>query len=342
MLVGAYNNGTGGVPPMAGYYLTGNVAEILAYKSSDMTSLNREKVEGYLAWKWGIQGNLPSNHTYKNAAPTITDPNAPPNTTPIPLRKGCCLWLDATDTSTLTITSNKVSKWVDKSTNAFQFVQNTSTNQPTYTANSQNGKATITFNSANSTYLAGPSNFAIGTSSFALFAVCNFLNASSAGTVFAKSLFAAQSGRFFINRDPGATNGTLNMIYTHPGGSLPGTSDTYTPVGSYRMLELVVNRTEARDYSYQNGTQISTISITDSTNYGASSNIMLVGAYNNASGTGVQSGYFLNGNVAEIIGYKDTDLDTSTRETIEGYLAWKWGIQGNLPSNHTYKNAAPT
>ena len=31
---------------------------------------NVEKAEGYLAWKWGLQGNLPVTHPYKNAAPT--------------------------------------------------------------------------------------------------------------------------------------------------------------------------------------------------------------------------------------------------------------------------------
>ena len=24
-----------------------------------------------------------------------------------------------------------------------------------------------------------------------------------------------------------------------------------------------------------------------------------------------------------------------------GYLAWKWGLQANLPAGHTYKSAAP-
>lgn len=69
---------------------------------------------------------------------------------------------------------------------------------------------------------------------------------------------------------------------------------------------------------------------------------MLIGAYNNATGTGVQSGLFHNGNVAEIIGYKGTDIDNLTRETVEGYLAWKWGIQSTLPTGHTYKSSAPT
>ena len=47
-----------------------------------------------------------------------------------------------------------------------------------------------------------------------------------------------------------------------------------------------------------------------------------------------------NSDIAEILCYKTTLL-TSDRQTIEGYLAWKWGLQGNLPANHPYKNAPP-
>jgi hypothetical protein len=44
--------------------------------------------------------------------------------------------------------------------------------------------------------------------------------------------------------------------------------------------------------------------------------------------------------VANIPGTGGTDL--STLEKAEGYLAWKWGLQGSLPLSHPYKNAAPT
>lgn len=51
---------------------TGNVnfdmGEALVY-TSQLTTLERQKVEGYLAWKWGLEGSLPSGHPYKNAAP---------------------------------------------------------------------------------------------------------------------------------------------------------------------------------------------------------------------------------------------------------------------------------
>ena len=45
--------------------------EILVYNSVLSTS-DREKVEGNLAWKYGLEGNLPVGHTYKDAPPTTT------------------------------------------------------------------------------------------------------------------------------------------------------------------------------------------------------------------------------------------------------------------------------
>ena len=31
----------------------------------------RQKMEGYLAWKWGLQANLPSDSPYKDAPPYV-------------------------------------------------------------------------------------------------------------------------------------------------------------------------------------------------------------------------------------------------------------------------------
>jgi hypothetical protein len=37
----------------------------------------------------------------------------------------------------------------------------------------------------------------------------------------------------------------------------------------------------------------------------------------------------------------DQNVTTTSRDKVEGYLAWKYGLQGNLPSGHAYKAAAP-
>jgi len=45
------------------------ISEVFVFSNLDSTDLR--KAEGYAAWKWGLQGNLPTNHPYKSAAPLI-------------------------------------------------------------------------------------------------------------------------------------------------------------------------------------------------------------------------------------------------------------------------------
>jgi len=47
----------------------GVVCEIVSY-SSTLTTTDRQKMEGYLAWKWNLVSLLPSNHPYKTTRPT--------------------------------------------------------------------------------------------------------------------------------------------------------------------------------------------------------------------------------------------------------------------------------
>jgi hypothetical protein len=35
------------------------------------------------------------------------------------------------------------------------------------------------------------------------------------------------------------------------------------------------------------------------------------------------------------------NIDTAGRQAVEGYFAWKFGLQASLPANHPYRNAAP-
>jgi hypothetical protein len=50
-------------------YWNGAIGEVLIY-STALTDTQRQKVEGYLAWKWGIVSSLPSDHPYKSTAPS--------------------------------------------------------------------------------------------------------------------------------------------------------------------------------------------------------------------------------------------------------------------------------
>lgn len=55
-----------GFYPRINAYRNGTLCELIV-----CDPVNREIVEGYLAWKWGHVTDLPLSHPYKNAAPTI-------------------------------------------------------------------------------------------------------------------------------------------------------------------------------------------------------------------------------------------------------------------------------
>jgi hypothetical protein len=73
MLTGVYyaDNGTSiyiGTRADSVTTLTASVAEVIVY-STTPTATQRQQIEGYLAWKWGLVASLPASHPYKNYPP---------------------------------------------------------------------------------------------------------------------------------------------------------------------------------------------------------------------------------------------------------------------------------
>lgn len=52
------------------YYFRGLIGEVI-FVQGDPSQTDLERVEGYLAWKWGTVDALPASHPFKNAAPTV-------------------------------------------------------------------------------------------------------------------------------------------------------------------------------------------------------------------------------------------------------------------------------
>lgn len=50
------------------HFYDGDLYEVLIYDGS-LSTADRQKLEGYLAHKWGVTADLPSGHPYKNYAP---------------------------------------------------------------------------------------------------------------------------------------------------------------------------------------------------------------------------------------------------------------------------------
>jgi hypothetical protein len=288
---------------------TFNLSEMIAF-SPALTTTQRQQVEGYLAHKWGL------NLTYGTNTP-LTIP-------------GCQLWLDAADSSTITLSSSKVTQWNDKSVNGYNFTQATSGNQPTYSTASLNTLNTITFTSANSTFLTGTASTTfMGTNSLSVYGVFKTNNNTSSSSVFAKSLAGGAAGRILYAVRDGGNPGYINSgIGTTGQNAYANTlSDTYT-AGAWRVHGFVSDRSGWTTTLFQNGSLIATTTITaDTTTNLTNAYPMIIGGYNTSTGSVSPplGGYYLDGAVAEILVFS-TALTTAQRQTIEGYLARKWGL----------------
>lgn len=49
--------------------LVGLIGEVIIYQDIDLSTDDRQKIEGYLAHKWGLESDLPDSHPFKIAAP---------------------------------------------------------------------------------------------------------------------------------------------------------------------------------------------------------------------------------------------------------------------------------
>jgi hypothetical protein len=68
-LVAISGGGAGGGAPFTSGFFNGDIGELVALPTA--ASLDtRQRIEGYLAHKWGLEANLPNDHPYKTTGPT--------------------------------------------------------------------------------------------------------------------------------------------------------------------------------------------------------------------------------------------------------------------------------
>jgi hypothetical protein len=333
LYVGAYGNSTG-TGPQSGFYLNGFICEILVYQASITTS-QREQIEGYLAWKWGLQANLPSTHPYKSTP--IPPLLSPPTTAPVSIQNpsfsdwsplqisGCQLWLDATDSTSVTLNSTSVTQWSDKSGNARHVTQSTLANAPNYTRVGSN--LMIDFVRANKTYLINASYSQIYTN-FTLYMIIK----RKAVPLDNERMFVAIPVGYATdwNTQTGFSfSSTIELAANGSGSSYSESSNLNTT-----MYSIVTSSNSAN--VYKNGDSSSVIS--RSLGLTGNSIGILLGSGTN-SGINTLSEQF-NGYIGEVILFTKV-LTTSERQQIDAYLALKWGLQRFLPASHPNKNQVP-
>ena len=249
-----------------------------------------------------------SNIPYSASGQKLTAPFTP---TQIP---GCQVWLDAADTRSYTLSGTNLTSWSDKSGTGKTF---SFSGTPTYKANALATLPTVVFNTTMLTTTFGSS---IGSGDVAYFAVwIQYTNNSgilmSLGGTSTPALGLGCNGKYNLFEWGGPEsdyNFTASISY----------NQYVIQTGTIRSNAMLCS---VNGYTGTNAT--STQSQTSTT-------------FTIGSSSSVGSGYKINGEVAEILVYVGT-VSTAQQQQIEGYLAWKWGLQGSLNPSHPYATVNP-
>lgn len=312
------------------------IFEMLGY-NTQITTAQRQQLEGYLAWKWGMQGNLPVTHPYKQTPiyalpPFPLVPKVPYltslttyNPTSIP---NCVLWLDGADKSTMftdsggtipiTGSGQTVAFWRDKSTSANSATG--ATNQPTVSFSGPNNLPVLNFNGSQFLSL-NPTLLPNGATPFTYFFLVRTTSSSVQVYYTQGTASAGQAVQFYYN----------NYLLVNDLYGSAGPSDT-TP---YNSVYVLMDTTASSIYTgYANGNPFGNGAVNISLNTGTTFAYIGCGQ---VSGTRT---YYLIGQIAEVIAYNRV-LRTTERQQVEAYLQWKWGFQSTIPSSNPYIISPP-
>jgi hypothetical protein len=245
------------------------------------------------------------------------------------------LWLDANDTATIVSPSGVVTQWNDKSGNS-----RNATNVGTGVVSggtTLNGRNTIAF--ASGSHLVTPS-FTMNTITRTAFVVYRFTsNIYPTDSSFYTKFFlrgtttSPNNGmQFAIERTNASPYNWYGLFGITGIGSFPSGSPFFSGASGPTNVPalLAIQRTTSNS---------------GFVSYNGTSN---VGSLNGTNGFLATESYNIGSNlsntqIAELL-YFNSALTTTETQLVEGYLAWKWGLQANLPVGHPYAppNPAPT
>jgi type IV secretory pathway VirB2 component (pilin) len=248
---------------------------------------------------------------------------------------GLALWLDASDELTVTLASGRVSQWTSKAPTATAFTQAAAGNRPYYDA-TINSLPVLRFADA---WLSAGDVLDAGTQSMAIGAVYRWeeSNTASSGTVIQKDGFGASRPgyrMFPLRRNHPSTPGY--SFFQRGDGTTRHNVSTAANVYNATSLHVAVSAMTSSATYFWDGSSTAT----DTTTVSGSANnerALLIGAQINELDNIVER---MTGKIAEIVMVFGS-LSTDDRQRLEGYLAHKWGLAGNLPANHPYKIRTP-
>ena len=309
----------------------GHACEVLLYNNA-LSPPQRQQVEGYLAWKWGINSNLPITHSYytelyNNIFPNLSVnlPSVGPTVSYLtqgfsPLSiPGLGLWLDASDSSSLQRTGNVITQWNDKS--GLNIIAQPS-NSPTIVSNFLNNLNVIQFNSNSQQFFNCGSNIMnITTQNFAIFALVNILNTQISAIV----------SKGYTNSVTDRSYSLFTTFFQYRAATTVATTPFTMISNNWFIISGMGYRTGSFTPVYLNGLLAGSFNFTSTGAVGNNSNFFIGGS---------EIGSYYNGYIAEIICYSNI-ITPPQRQQVEGYLAWKWGLTGQLSSGHQNQYIPP-
>lgn len=216
-----------------------------------------------------------------------------------------------------------VSSWDDSSGNGNDVTQGISARKPTFETNELNSLPVVRFDGVNDIISDGDiADLDVGTGDIWMASVFKSTDNSAAQFIFEKG-----GNQFAL------ITTSVGILQARMGGN---SNVPQQSAGNWSRTEFVMvtaSRVSSTCNGFLNGSDMTT---TGTTNTGSisNSNVFDVGA-------GSVGGQPLVGDIAEIL-VGGATLSTEDRQKIEGYLAHRYGLEGNLPSDHPYKSAAPT
>lgn len=249
------------------------------------------------------QGLLGSK--YMNMMPTLgAGAWSPANLSPAQLLQ----WLDATDQETVILNGTRVAQLNDKSGNDKHASQATVAYQPIYVSS---GTLNYMNHEGTTDYLISPSvTDENGVTSFFVFATVHF----SQDLLQSSNRYAF---RMWGNNTPFASPSNPNQVYRN--GNLVNVTNSVEGLDEFRRGVDNIQIGEMRGMNFDDS-----VWRNNNWNYGGSG-----------------GGFQFEDRLYEIIHLApEATLEDILRT--EGYLAWKYGLQGDLPPSHPYKLAAPT
>ena len=233
-------------------------------------------------------------------------------------------WYDASDLSSITEASNVVSQVNDKSGNGFHLNVFTSAKTgPKTGVQTLNSLNVFSYDTSGQILENNSFSYDQNSDGLCMSVILKCDVDTAQDFVIAGTESAAAGTRMALRRIPG--NDSLQLLGgSNTGSNISlGTGANTAPEGQDLLITIKFNG--ANSTIRINGTELASGNI--GTNLFASLNIG-----GNESETSTLQGY-----IAEIIFFKDLNKQNES----EGYLAHKWGLTQNLPSDHPYKTIEP-